>query len=245
MPLGQPGNLLFESYPAPEGDSWVAGAKSHKWSSPQATVKAFGIYLVDPDDLWDVKVVSVSTDADSNAPEVTAILPPGYALTGGGAKITHRNPNGGLLLRESRPVQIQGEYRGWTARGTDHMDPDVGSAEAFVIGIRPRNGAEIPPSTVLFVDNKERDKAKGGVYWPSLELGAKLSEEVIIGGGAATGYDPPPPSMLTASGFTPDNQKWFAAARTHVTPGSPSIAERQYVELSIWAVTRKGRLVPL
>lgn len=245
MPLGQPGNLLFESYPAPESKSWIAAAKSHKWPSPQATVKAFGIYLEDPDDLWDVKVVSVSTGADSDAPEVTAILPPGYALTGGGAKITYRNSSRGLLLKESRPVQIQGEYRGWTVKGTDHLDPDVGSAEAFVIGIRPRNGAEIPPSTVLFLDNKERDKAKGGVYWPSLELSAKSSEEVVVGGGAATGYEPPPPSMLTASGFTPDNQRWFAAARTHVAPGSPAIPERQYVELSIWAVIRKGRLVPL
>lgn len=243
MPLGQPGNLIFESYP--DGNSWIAGAKSHKWSSPQATVKAFGVYLDDPDDLWDVKVVWAGTDAASDAPEVTAILPPGYALTGGGAKITYTDPKRGLLLKESRPVQIQGEYRGWTAKGTDHLDPDVGSAEAFVIGIRPRNGSEIPPSKVLFLDNAERDKAKGGVYWPSLELGAKLSEEVIVGGGAATGYSPPPPSMLTASGFTPDNQKWFAAARTHVSPGTPSIAERQYVELSIWAVVRKGRLVPL
>ena len=242
MPLGQPGNLLFESYPVPERNSWVAGAKSHKWSSPQAFVKAYGIYLDDPDDLWDVKVVSARTDAESNAPEVTAILPPGYALTGGGAKITW---NQGLLLKESRPAQIQGEYRGWTAKGTDHLDPDVGTAEAFVIGIRPRNGAEIPPSKVYSVDNKERDKVRSGVYWPTLEQGAQSSEEVIVGGGAATGYDPPPPSLLTGSGLTPDSQKWFAAARTHVQPGGPPIAERQYVELTIWVICRKGRLVPV
>jgi hypothetical protein len=238
MPLGQPGNLLFASYP--ERDSWVAAAKAHKWSC-LATVKAYGIYLDDPDDLWDVKVVSARTDAQSNTPEVTAILPPGYALTGGGAKITW---NQGLLLKESRPTKIQGEYRGWTAKGTEHLDPDVGTAEAFVIGIRPKNGAQIPPTTVYSIDNKERDKVKSGVYWPSLEQGTQLSEEVIVGGGAATGYDPPPPSLLTGSGLTPDSQKWFAAARTHVPPENPPIAERQYVELTIWVICRKGRLVP-
>jgi MAC/Perforin domain len=239
MPLGQPGNLLFASYP--ERDSWVAAAKDHKWSSPQAFVKAYGIYLDDPDDLWDVKVVAARTDAPSTTPEVTAILPPGYALTGGGAKITWTH---GLLLKESRPTKIQGEYRGWTAKGTDHLDPDVGTAEAFVIGIRPKNGAQIPPTNVYSADNKDRDKARSGVYWPTLELGAQSSEEVIVGGGAATGYDPPPPSLLTGSGLTPDSQKWFAAARTHVPPGSPSIAERQYVELTTWVICRKGRLIP-
>ena len=109
-----------------------------------------------------------------------------------------------------------------------------------MIGIRPRNGAEIPPSKVYSVDNKERDKVRSGVYWPTLEQGAQSSEEVIVGGGAATGYDPPPPSLLTGSGLTPDSQKWFAAARTHVQPGGPPIAERQYVELTIWVICRKA-----
>ena len=240
---GQPGNLLLTaSYPDPAANSWIAKAKSHKWSSP-GTVKAYALYLDDKEDNWEVKSVSAPTDGKTHNPQVTALLPPGYALTGGGAAVTWDGQ--GLMLKECCPVKIQGEYRGWTAKGTDHLDSDVGQATAWVIGIRPRNGAAIPPTNVYSVDMKtDKEVHPLGVHWSRILLGTESTDEVIVGGGAATGYDPPPVGLLTGSGLTPDNQQWCAQAKTHVAPDTKQIEERQYVELTIWVICRKGRLVP-
>ena len=243
---GQPGNLLYASYPGPVeyNNAWTAAARSHKWSS-LGTVRAYAIYLDDKDDSWDVKSVHAYGDGRSSNPEAQAILPPGYALTGGGGEVKNW-VGAGVMLKESRPVQIQGEWRGWTIKGTDHVDSDTGVAEAWVIGIRPRNGAEIPKTNVRSVNIiTDEEVHPRGVPWSRILLGPERpEEEVIVGGGARCGYDPPPPSLLTGSGLTRDNQKWCAEARTHGAPGTQTIEERQYVELEIWVISRKGRLVP-
>src|SRR6185437_8093654 len=132
------GNMLTGSYP--EGNSWVASAKSHK-EPCSGRVTAYAIYLNDPFNLWDVKMATERTQKSSDIPEVTAILPGGYALTGGGAKVGGSGDKD-ILLTACCPAEKNGSYIGWTAKGKDHVLADSGHATAWVFGIRPANGLE-------------------------------------------------------------------------------------------------------
>ena len=218
---GGPGSLLTGSHP--DDDGWVAASKSHVESSP-ATVTAYAIYLSDPDDLWDVAMVSARTTARSNRPEVTARLPAGYALTGGGALVDWSGP--GMLLTACCPERDGQRYAGWTVRAKDHEQGDAGNATAWVFGIRPRNGVEPAPSNVRTLTDRAQH--------PALESGAPSPDEVIVGGGAAVTYTGPG-GLLTANGLssgvgTP--QQWKAQAKDH------HLAEA--VDLKMWVITRPG-----
>jgi hypothetical protein len=214
-----PGNLLTGSYP--EGKAWVASSKSHRHSSP-ATVTAYAIYLSDPNNLWDVKMVSATTQERSNRPEVTAQLPAGYALTGGGALVDWGGP--GVMLTACCPQEIDGTYTGWAARAKAHMEQDSGNATAWVFGIRLKNGDEPTPSTV--------DQYAAQSMGPTLEHGAP-PDEVVVGGGAAVTWRGPG-GLLTRSGLSPDFRKWTAQAKAH--------EEADTLDLTMWVISRKGRL---
>jgi hypothetical protein len=92
-------NMLTGSYPAGEG--WAASSKEHLKSS-HAKVTAYAIYLVDPDNIWDVKRVEVKSERRTNRPQATAVLPAGYCLTGGGALVHEYGHNGVMLTQCSR-----------------------------------------------------------------------------------------------------------------------------------------------
>jgi hypothetical protein len=218
------GNLLTGSYP--EGNFWVASSKSHCAPSA-AKVTAYAIYLYDPYDLWDVKMVAAKTQAKSNRPEVTARLPAGYALTGGGALLDWGS--NGMLLTACCPEESKEndrEWTGWTAKGKDHKEPDSGNATAWVFGIRPKNGVEPSPSTV------SPTVAQGSL--PTLEGGAKYSGEVVVGGGAAVTYRGGG-GLLTWCGLVPDEQKWKAVAKDHLVGDGT-------LDLTMWVISRNGRL---
>jgi hypothetical protein len=213
------GTLLTGSYP--EGNSWVASAKDHLISCP-GKVTAYAIYLYDPYDLWDVKMVSAKTQTRSNRPTATAKLPAGYALTGGGALVDWGGP--GIMLTACCPEESNGVYTGWTAKGKDHLEGDSGNATAWVFGIKPRNAAAATPSKVHPMT------AQGSL--PTLERSAQ-SSEVIVGGGAAVTWRGVG-GMLTRSGLSPD-QKWKAQAKDHKGPDGS-------LDLTMWVITRSGRL---
>ena len=218
---GGAGLLLTGSYP--EDNSWMASAKSHLISSP-GTVTAYAIYLSDPYDLWDVAMVSASTEARSNRPEVTAKLPAGYALTGGGAMVDWGGP--GMMLTACCPERDDRAYTGWTARAKDHLEGDAGNAKAWVFGIRPRNGLDPTLSTITV-------KTTQGQH-PSVECSAP-SGEVIIGGGAAVTWRGPG-GMLTSSGLSSGldpAQTWQAKAKDH--------KEGDSLDLKMWVISRNGR----
>jgi MAC/Perforin domain len=215
------GSLLTGSYP--EGNSWVASAKSH-CAPCSGTVTAYAIYLYDPYDLWDVKMVSAKTQARSNRPEVTAKLPGGYALTGGGALVDWSG-SWGVMLTACCPEENNGAYTGWRAKGKDHRESDTGNATAWVFGIRARNGVEPTPSKVYAMT------AQG--TRPTLERGAG-TEEVIVGGGAAVTYRGEG-GMLTCSGLSTDQKKWKAQAKDHYYPDGS-------LDLTMWVISRNGRL---
>jgi hypothetical protein len=199
----------------------VATSKSHVLASP-ATITAYAIYLSDPNNLWDVKMVSATTEARSNRPEVTAKLPAGYALTGGGASVDWGGY--GVMLTACCPQEIDGTYSGWTARGKDHLEGDSGNATAWVFGIRLKNGDEPTPSTV--------DQYPARANHPTLTHGAP-PDEIVVGGGAAVTWRGPG-GLLTASGLSTDFQQWTAQAKDH--------KEGDTLDLTMWVISRKGRL---
>ena len=203
----------------------MASAKSHLISSP-ATITAYAIYLSDPDDLWDVKMVSAKTQSASNRPTVTAKLPAGYALTGGGALVDYGGP--GIMLTACCPEENNGVYTGWTAKGKDHGEGDSGNGTAWVFGIRPRNGVEPTPPKVYAMS------AQNPLHLPTLEGGAKSSAEVIVGGGAAVTWRGPEGGMLTRTGLGPD-QKWKAQAKDHKK-------DELSLDLTMWVICRNGRV---
>ncbi|NGZ08542.1 MAG: hypothetical protein CV088_04025 [Nitrospira sp. LK70] len=216
------GNMLTGSYP--EGNSWVASAKSHA-ESCSGRVTAYAIYLNDPFNLWEVKMVTERTRTSGNRPEVTAILPGGYALTGGGAKVDWNGK--GIILTACCPAEKTGSYVGWTAKGKDHYAgcEDSGHATAWVFGIRPTNGLEPMASSVTL-------KTKQGI--PStLESAGGSSEEVIVGGGSAVTYRGDG-GLLTCSGPSDDSKIWKAKAKDHLSQDTT-------LDLSMWVISRKGK----
>lgn len=220
------GNLLTGSYP--EGNSWVASAKSHV-APCLGRVTAYAIYLNDPFNLWEVKMVTEKTQKSSNRPEATAILPGGYALTGGGAKMDW-NGDKGVMLTACCPVEKNGSYIGWTAKGKDHYEGDSGNATAWVFGIRPTNGLEPTASAVTL---KMKQGMQAGI--PSiLESAGESSAEVIVGGGSAVTYRGAG-ALLTGSGPSDDFKKWKTKAKDHLTADPTA-------DLSVWVISRKGSL---
>ena len=216
------GNLLTGSYP--EGKNWVASAKSHIDSS-LGTVTAYAIYLFDPFNLWEVKMVSAKTSQKSDLPEVTVFLPDGYALTGGGA-LVQGSADKGILLTKCCPAEKGSSYTGWTAKGKDHGSADSGTATAWVFGIRPMNGSKLTDSKVY------RQLGQKGKLITLERGGGEMNGEVIVGGGCAVTYTGSG-GLLTGSGPTQDYKEWKAGAKDHKYPDTS-------LDLSLWVICRKG-----
>ena len=221
------GNLLTGSYPA--GEVWAASSKEHLLSSP-AKVTAYAIYLVDPDDIWDVKRVEVKSDRRTSRPQATAVLPAGYSLTGGGA-LVHGYGSHGVMLTQCGPAMIDGVWTGWTAEGKDHMKEDAAYATAWAIGIRSRNmlpGAIPKPTQLIAQMGSGRSRAAA-----SAQAG---DSQVVIGGGAAVTYDDAG-GFLTAGYPAIAGKSWSASAKDHMKEDTLSI--------TTWAIARTGEMTTL
>jgi hypothetical protein len=216
------GTLLTGSYP--EGNSWVASAKDHLISCA-GKVTAYAIYLYDPYNLWDVKMVREENQTKNNRPTATAELPPGYALTGGGARVLDWGGPGIMLTACCPDRENNGVYTGWTAKGKDHLEGDSAKAIAWAFGIRPKHGVAATPSKVSQIT------AQGSL--PTRERSAEPSE-VIVGGGAAVTWGGAG-GMLTRSGLSPDKKSWMAQGKDHKNSDGS-------LDLTMWVISRNGRL---
>jgi hypothetical protein len=216
-----PGGLLTGSYPYGD-NAWKASAKDHGAdSSSPSTVTAYAIYLYDPDDLWEVRVVPAKSEKPSNRPTATAELPPGFELTGGGGVVDWGGE--GIMLTACGPEQ---STNSWTVRGKDHDWGDSGTARAWVFGIRPRNGATFSPSRVV-------PKFTQGNH-PALDEGSRSPGEIVIGGGAALSWEGTAGGLLTSTSFAdkPQDQAWRARAKEHRDPCN--------LNMTMWVITRRG-----
>lgn len=191
------GSLLIASYPM--GNSWFAQSKDHIIGDP-TTITAWAIGLYDPQDQWDVKVVqSLPVQYNpSDRSSATATLPPGYALTGGGAVSAPENP--GILLTGSYPLN----QSTWQANAQDHTVYARGTLTAYVIGIKPRIG--LTPLTKIW------SATSGVLAHPSFNTSVDPGW-VLTSGGAYT-QCPSRGNLLTASyPFGPST--WRAEAKDH------------------------------
>lgn len=190
------GNLLTASFPQ-NPQRWVAKAKDHLSASP-ATIDIWVIAVYDPTDLWEVDIVSASSDL-SNHPSATATLSDGFVLTGGGAA-THWNTNGALLTA-SYPEGTAS----WTAKSKDHVNPEYTSITSYVIGIRARNGAS-GLVTRIFTNTSP------SVSHPSADVAIESGYD-LVGGGAQVNWRGNG-NLLTGS--FPDGRTWKVESKDHV-----------------------------
>jgi len=198
-----PGNLLTASYP--DGPSaWVVRSKDHVQPSP-ARVEAWAVALYDPNDEWEVRVVS-ATSSPAAHPAVSATLPPGYTMTGGGAQVHWTGA--GNLLTASYPQSP----RSWEAKSKDHTRSDPAALTVYVIGIRPRNGAPPPESSIFSAQSGRENHPTSTASIPSGYL--------LVGGGAEVNWQGAG-NLLTAS--YPNNAGgWIAASKDHLV-ADPSV----------------------
>lgn len=127
------GNLLTASYPNAALTEWRVSTKDHQIADP-VSVRAWAIGLK-INGLTQAQLIShltVATATSSNAPhpDVTANLPAGYVLLGGGFKVNWSGM--GNLGTASAP---SGAY-GWRVRSKDHNLASPANAQAFAIGLR-------------------------------------------------------------------------------------------------------------
>lgn len=198
------GNLLAASYPATP-TQWVAAAKDHEVISP-ASLTAFALAIHDPANEWDV-VIQKATASPAPHPQVTATLPAGYVLTGGGGQLQYKGA--GSFLTASYPVNNSA----WEARGKDHGISDPSAIVAYAIGIRHRTGAIKVSGTIVSYSGGELSSHP--ISTAALQL-----EWTLSGGGALTSYHGPG-NLLTAS--FPLGLSWAAAAKDHVYPSGATM----------------------
>ena len=197
---------------------WIASGMEHGVPDP-ATLTVYGISLDDPNDIWNVLVVT-QTGPMASHPVVTATLPAGVAMTSGGCFVNwHATSHPvGNLLTASFPASVSS----WECRSKDHSIPSPASITAYVIGIQPKR-PEIPlplvriTSATSQVTNHPEVIALGAPGWVVTGGGANaLPADPYGAGQLLTGTFP-----VTAPGSaTPVG--WAATAKDHAvaSPGT-------------------------
>jgi hypothetical protein len=130
---GSPGALLTASFPDANLTTWTAKSKDHvDVYTHQLRAYAIGLKLAGLTSAQlrgSMHFVGPINSGTSENPSAVAELPPGFQLIGGGAR-GNTQSGAGMLLTESWPDGID-----WVARAKDHEVVDVGSVDAFAIGI--------------------------------------------------------------------------------------------------------------
>jgi len=127
------GNLLTASYPNAALSAWLGSTKDHIDANP-VRVRAWAVGLkiagLTRQQVRDNVIVNVATSSYTAHPDVTATLPAGYALVGGGFKVNWSGM--GNLGTASAPSGATG----WRARSKDHIESSPATTQAYVIGLR-------------------------------------------------------------------------------------------------------------
>ena len=168
------GNLGTASFPDSDNATWTARSKDH-FVADSTTIRAYAIGLSRL--LPDVGFVMVQIENATSSPAVphpasTAILPQGFAITGGGAEVNYSGV--GNLLWKLEPTQT--DRQDFTAASKDQVESDPATITSYVLGISiegapptlgdPADGAVgkyyssgfdatgVPPPAVTLVDGK-------------------------------------------------------------------------------------------
>lgn len=236
---GGPGTLLVGSYP--DGNSWVAASVDHLRPSPQSTVTAYAVYLVDPEEAWDVTIVEKSSPPGPH-PSVQVDLPEGYALTGGGFRVQCHG--WARLTTQFMPVKNdRGRYTSWVVRAYPHMQGphDHGIAQAWAIGIKPRNGVAPRESTIVTVGG-----TPGQLHQPATAGPGEMPRDgmVVLGGGAkAEAAQHSHSGFLSKNGFDTDRRRWIAEAKGISDPRSRDQGLPTKCDVTMYVITRPGTMI--
>jgi hypothetical protein len=129
---GREGNLLTASFPK-DARTWFAKSKDQGKDS-EADIDVWAIAIHDPKNECEVKMFPRQSDP-RQWPAVTATLPEGYVLAGGGAQANWKGA--GSLLTASYPDGSTG----WVAKSKDHVDKEEATVTAYAIGIKAADSA--------------------------------------------------------------------------------------------------------
>ncbi|MFD0725575.1 serine protease [Lysobacter brunescens] len=127
------GNLLTASYPNASLSAWLVSTKDHIKADPVA-VRGWAIGLkiagLTANQLRSHLAVSTATSVFAVHPDVTATVPAGFSLVGGGFKVNWSGA--GNLATASAPSGSNG----WRARSKDHIQSSPATTVAYAIGLR-------------------------------------------------------------------------------------------------------------
>lgn len=197
---------LTASFPDEDGQCWVGEGTTNSPES-RSQLRVWAVVLEDPDDELEVLVARSETSGSSRHPEATAVLPEGYALTGGGGLIDYGSGVANMLYA-SFPLSAGS----WTVRGTDHLYPAPATATAYALGVRFKNGRPLE-SGIWW---NETPAALDPHQWVHVPVG--FDQGVFVGGGAEVVWSPPESlsnraSLLTATAPSdPPSQDWYGRA---------------------------------
>ncbi len=125
------GNLLTASYPNAGLTAWLVSTKDHIKADPvQVRGWAIGLKIagLTPAQVRANLSVNTATSAFASHPDVTAVIPAGQVLVGGGIRVNWSGA--GNLATASAPWG-----NGWRVRSKDHQQSSPATATAYAIGI--------------------------------------------------------------------------------------------------------------
>lgn len=198
------GSLLTSIWPN-NYQYWSATAKDHILPD-HATVSAYAIIgrmsngqPISNDDY----IIVEQTSVPASHPQTQVVLPYGFTLVGGGARVNWSGE--GNMLTASYP-----DGNSWVARAKDHQKSSVATVTAFAIGLRDSFLA----SHGIRVQQK-RVTSGTGTSWPSTSCSLDYGYRLLSGGAETHWYGAG--QLLTAS-FPQDRHTWTVSSKDHDSP---------------------------
>lgn len=234
------GNMLTASYPDLVSNKiWHAAGKDQGVKNI-TDLMIYAIALYDPQDKWDVKVFSSTSDHESDRPQATVSVTSDYRMTGGGAKVNWTG-YGNLLISS-----IPGTKQQWNAHGWWQGESDPSTITAYAIGIKPRDGSPLPDSDIQSVTSSEASHPKvyvkvadgyrltgGGAHtidWTNHSTGDSgnyLTFSLPASCHPAQGLTAPPPNpvpdCVLPTSYTSGYNYWIAGSKDHSVPNPAKI----------------------
>jgi hypothetical protein len=204
------GALLTASYPADDGSAWLASSKDHNVPQPhRLTAFAIGMKIdgVSRERLAGELLTVVRTRSRHAAhPFVSARVPEGHTLIGGGFRVNWQDPRGGNAEGNLATASFPRAGGAWTVRSKDHRISSPCTIDAFAVCLKRSfviDGAEYTVDAWTNFAESEGDP----VPHPFAALPLPASGHVLTGIGAEA-LPTEPGSLLwqlepTTDGTTP------------------------------------------
>lgn len=131
--FGGGGSLATASFPE-NAFSWESRSKAH-FISNDAEITSYGISIKEELPIGKRVEVFIKSASSSAAlhPSTSADMPPGYAMTGGGAEVRWNHP--GSLLWRLYPL-IETTNQEFTASAKAHFGETISTVTAYAMGIK-------------------------------------------------------------------------------------------------------------